>query len=122
MACTFVAALVVSAAFLTQSRGALLAGLAGLLNWMATRVFSTWIHAPGRQALIFGWLLVIGGAVAIVGYGATQARLPGVSLAFRWSYWQASSKLIADHHALTGIGRENFGRHYPRYKPIESPE
>lgn len=121
LACTLVAALIGSAAFLTQSRGALLAGLVGLLIWMVTRVCSTWVRAHGGQALIFGWLLVIGGAMAIVGYGVTRGRLPGVSLAFRWSYWQASSKLITDH-ALTGIGRENFGRHYPRYKPIESPE
>lgn len=122
LACTLVAALIGSAAFLTQSRGALLAGLVGLLIWMVTRVRSTWIRAHGGQALIFGWLLVIGGAAVVVGYGATRGELPGVSLGFRWSYWQASSKLIADHHALTGIGRENFGRHYPRTKPIQSPE
>jgi len=44
-----------------------------------------------------------------------------MSLTFRWQYWKASAKLICDYF-LTGVGRENFGRHYLQYKSIQSPE
>jgi hypothetical protein len=68
-----------------------------------------------------GWGLVLGGALATVGHGLYHGSLPGASLNFRWQYWTTSWPLIGDHW-LTGVGRENFGRHYLQYKDIESPE
>ena len=119
--CTSALALIVAAALLTNSLGALLAGLAGLIVWAVTHLLSSWIRPRRSKALVLGWLFVIGGLAAVVGHGLYRGTLPGVSLAFRWQYWRASSELIADH-PLTGIGRENFGRRYLQYKPIESPE
>ncbi len=119
--CTSVPALIVAAALLTKSLGALLAGLAGLIVWTVTHLLSSRIRPHRSRALVLGWLFVIGGLAAVVGHGLSRGSLPGVSLAFRWQYWRASSELIADH-PLTGIGRENFGRRYLQYKPIQSPE
>jgi hypothetical protein len=93
----------------------------GIVLWLVVSVLRPWIDVHRRKAFFIGWIAVAAGLVCVVGYGLHHDRLPGWSLTFRWQYWQASSELIADH-ALTGVGRENFGRHYLRYKPIESPE
>ncbi len=121
MASGVAAAFIVAAAVLTRSLGAVIAGVVGIVLWLAVSVFRPWIDAHRRKVFLIGWIAVACGAVSVVGYGLRHDRLPGWSLTFRWQYWQASSDLIADH-ALTGVGRENFGRHYLHYKPIESPE
>jgi tetratricopeptide (TPR) repeat protein len=56
-----------------------------------------------------------------VAYGLRTGSLPHASLDFRWKYWQASAAMVRDHF-WTGVGRENFGRHYTAYKSIKSPE
>lgn len=115
------AAFVLAAALLTRSRGAVIAGAVGIVLWLVVSVLRPWIDLHRRKAFFIGWIAVAAGSVCVVGYGLHHDRLPGWSLTFRWQYWQASSELLADH-ALTGVGRENFGRHYLRYKSIKSPE
>jgi hypothetical protein len=119
--CTVGTALMLVGIVLTKSLGALLSGLAGLVLWIIARRFATWIDAHRARAWMIAWLCVVAGAGAVIGHGLYRGSLPGWSLTFRWQYWQASSNLIADHWT-TGVGRENFGRHYLRYKSIESPE
>ncbi len=119
--CTIGTASVLVAVALTKSLGAAVSGVAGLALWIVLRRFREWIDANRVRTWIIAWLCVVAGAGAVGGYGLLRGSLPGWSLTFRWQYWQASSKLIADHWA-TGVGRENFGRHYLRYKAIESPE
>ena len=114
-------ALMLVGVVLTKSLGALLSGFAGLALWIIARRFATWIDAHRMRAWTIAWLCVVAGAGAVIGHGMDRGSLPGWSLTFRWQYWQASSHLIADHWT-TGVGRENFGRHYLRYKSIESPE
>ncbi len=121
IASSVAAAFILAAALLTKSLGAVIAGVVGIVLWLVASVLRPWIDAHRRKTFFIGWIAVAAGAVCVVGYGLRHDRLPGWSLTFRWQYWQASSELIADH-ALTGVGRENFGRHYLRYKPIESPE
>lgn len=121
MASSAAAAFIVAAALLTKSLGAVIAGIVGIVLWLVVSVLRPWIDVHRRKAFFIGWIAVACGAVCVVGYGLRHDRLPGWSLTFRWQYWQASSELIADH-ALTGVGRENFGRHYLQYKSIESPE
>ena len=115
------AILIVAACCLTRSRGALLAGVVGLLLWATLSVCGRWVRSNRPKALLLGWGLMLGACMAVVGHGLFHGSLPSSSLNFRWMYWRASSKLVADH-ALTGVGRENFGRHYTQYKSIESPE
>ncbi|MFQ5414433.1 MAG: O-antigen ligase family protein, partial [Phycisphaerae bacterium] len=111
----------VAAAVLTKSRGALVAGGVGVALWLAVTLAARWMRAHRGPVLVGGWCLVAVGAVGVVGYGVRHGSLPGASLAFRWQYWQASAHLIADH-PWTGVGRDNFGAHYLRYKTIDSPE
>ena len=121
--CTISTASVLVAVVLTKSLGAAVSGVAGLALWIVLRRFREWIDANRVRTWIIAWLCVVAGAGAVGGYGLLRGSLPdwSWSLKFRWQYWQASSKLVADHWA-TGVGRENFGRHYLRYKSIESPE
>jgi len=119
--CAVGTALMFVGVMLTKSLGALLSGLAGLALWIIGRWFATRIDAHRARAWTIAWLCVLAGAGAVIGHGMYHGSLPGWSLTFRWQYWQASSHLIADHW-MTGVGRENFGRHYLRYKSMESPE
>ena len=109
------------AAWLTGSRGALAACAAGVALALLIFGFKNWVRAHRQRAWILGWICVVGGMLAATGHGLYHGSLPSASLDFRWQYWRASAELIADH-GLTGVGRENFGRHYLRYKSIESPE
>ncbi len=106
---------------LTNSLGALIAGLAGIALWAVVVLLGRWIDAHRAKTVVIGWVCAVVGALAGIGYGLYRDALPGWSLTFRWQWWKASWGLIADHW-LTGVGRENFGRHYLRYKLIESPE
>ncbi|GAF84581.1 unnamed protein product, partial [marine sediment metagenome] len=110
-----------AAAILTKSLGALVAGGVGVAVWVIIGAFSGWIAAHRTKAIVIAWCFAGAGLLAVVAHGLYHQSLPGQSLNFRWQYWRASAGLIADH-ALTGVGRENFGRHYLEYKSIESPE
>ena len=93
----------------------------GLVLWIALRQTRGWCAANRSKAFLIGWLIVGAGGLATVTYGLARDTLPHMSLRFRWQYWSASADLVADHW-LTGVGRENFGRHYLEYKTIASPE
>ncbi len=95
---------------------AVVAVLGGAFEWAGR-----WLHRHRRLAFGLGWSCVLGAVAAVVTHGVVRDSLPGASLSFRWQYWTASARMIADH-PLTGVGMENFGRHYVSYKPIESPE
>ncbi|MCH7814023.1 MAG: O-antigen ligase family protein [Planctomycetes bacterium] len=112
---------ILAASGLTKSKGALLAGAVAVTVWIGRRMWSSWFLRHRRRALALGWALVIGGVLACIGHGLYHGSLPGASLDFRWQYWTASARLFADHYS-TGVGRENFGRHYLQYKTITSPE
>ncbi len=114
-------AVMLAAAVLTKSRGAMLAGALGLALWLARNRFEGWFVRQGRRALILGWGAILLATVAAVGHGLYHKGLPGASLQFRWQYWTASARIFQDH-PLTGVGAENFGSRYLRYKSIESPE
>ncbi len=118
---TAVAVLVLSAVYWTKSLGAMLAVGVGLILWGTVVLLRRWIDAHRTKAFVIGWLFITGGAAAVFGHGLYHDRLPTWSMTFRWQYWRASADLIADH-PLTGVGRENFGRHYLGYKSIQSPE
>jgi O-antigen ligase len=120
--CAFLgAALILGATLVTRSLGAVAAGVVGLICWCGFRLFRGWIRAHHRAALGLGWLAALVIMLCAVAYGLRTGSLPHASLDFRWKYWQASAALVRDHF-WTGVGRENFGRHYTAHKSIESPE
>ncbi|MBI4719508.1 MAG: O-antigen ligase family protein [Planctomycetes bacterium] len=116
-----VTAALMVAVVLTRSFGAVLAAAGAGTLWLLWRRWRPWIDAHRRHAFALGWLVFVVGAGAVVGHGLYHGSLPNVSLNFRWQYWRTATTLIADH-PLTGVGRENFGRVYLRYKPIDAPE
>lgn len=106
---------------LTGSRGAVgaaVVSIAGTTAWIVLRRKRRW-SALRTLAWTGGAALLAG--IAVLAHGMYHHSLPSVSLNFRWQYWTASARMIADHW-WSGIGRENFGREYLRYKSIESPE
>ncbi|MFQ5491221.1 MAG: O-antigen ligase family protein [Phycisphaerae bacterium] len=111
----------IGAAWLTGSRGALVAGGLGLVLWLGRSWWLHWSLRRPRRVFWAGWGLVLGAGLATLGHGLYHGSLPGASLNFRWQYWTASARIFADHW-LTGVGRENFAAHYLAYKQITSPE
>ena len=115
------AVLLAAALWFTGSRGALGAGLVGLVVLVFFGVAARWCgrHARGLLALLLaGYVAVIAGVGA---YGVVKGTLPHPSLAFRWYYWSAAGQAIQEA-PLTGIGRENFAQAYMRYKPAAGTE
>ncbi|MEK6799697.1 MAG: O-antigen ligase family protein [Planctomycetota bacterium] len=106
---------------LTKSRGAMVSTVVGAAGWWITARLRDRIDGHRRRVFMLSWVGAALVGLGVVGHGWYHGTLPGASLAFRWEYWTASSQLIADH-PWTGVGRENFGRHYLQYKPIQSPE
>lgn len=115
------AALLGSALALTHSRGAMLSVPVAVLAWLFGASMRRRTSISRAKLVLLGWAATGLVAIGVVGYGLARDRLPGWSLTFRWHYWKTSAAMIADH-PLTGVGRENFGRHYVRYKPAEYPE
>ena len=117
----FVALALLVAVPLTKSLGALLSlGLgvvAGVASWAARR----WLADRRTKAFVIVWCLLAIAGGAFVAHGLSRGEFPHMSLTFRWHYWTASAKLFSDH-ALTGVGRENFGGEYLAYKSLDSPE
>jgi len=118
---TLCAALMLIAGYLTGSLGAWATGGAGLVCLLLVWGFRDWVGRNRGRLFWAGWATFAVAMLAVVGHGLAHGSLPGSSLNFRWHYWVNSSRMIADH-PLTGVGRENFGRHYVFYKPIDSPE
>ncbi len=118
---TLPTAALAGAALLTRSRGALLAGLAGLAaiaGLCALRRFTT---TRPRAVFAIACLGVVAGLAGITTCGLTTGKLPGGSLTYRWWYLEASARMVRDHPGL-GVGTAQYGRYYPRYKEIKSPE
>lgn len=113
--------LILGAAGLTQSRGALIGGVIAAVLCAARLRFDDAYRRNARGIIILGVVGAICVVLAIVGHGLYHGSLPGRSLDFRWKYWTASARMVADH-PLTGVGSGNFGRHYLAYKAIDSPE
>ncbi|MBI1827420.1 MAG: O-antigen ligase family protein [Planctomycetes bacterium] len=106
---------------MTKSRGAATSFVLALILWLVVWRAQGWIDSHRRQAFMIGWIGLALILVAVVGHGIYHGTLPTDSLAFRWHYWRNSMGMICDHW-FAGVGRENFGRQYLLYKPIESPE
>ena len=110
-----------AAAYTTGSLGALVSGVAGAALGVVLHFAGPWIAGHRRAALLIGWGAAITGVLGFVAYGLARDAFPHMSLTFRWQYWKITAPMIADHW-WAGVGRENFGRHYLFYKPIDAPE
>ncbi len=111
----------IGAVLLTGSMGAVVAGAIGVMLLIIAWWKREWIAVHRQRLFRISWIVIILGIAAVIGHGLYHDSLPGWSLTFRWQYWKATAAMIADHF-WTGVGRENFGRHYTLYKDIASPE
>jgi len=104
----------------SQSKGAAAALIAALAAWGLGRWASRRALLP-KRAWAAAWLAVL---LIGVGLGSAMRWAPeslGRSMLFRFMYWEAAGRMIADR-GLLGVGPGNFGRHFTRYKPVECPE
>jgi len=120
------ALIVASGLLLTQSKGGILAFLAGLAVCALLVGIDRWLPTPKRRIVaIFipiALLLAAGAGYAMVHYGMTHGRLPGGnSMLVRWQYWAAAARMYVDHR-LTGVGPGNFSDYYTHYKPAAALE
>lgn len=106
---------------LTGGVGALVSAGVAALVWMIGAANARRAWWTPRTAFGWGWAAVGAAGVAVAVYGLSFGSLPGRSLDFRWKYWTGAAQMIRDH-PWTGVGSENFGREFLRYKTIELPE
>jgi tetratricopeptide (TPR) repeat protein len=109
---------------LTKSRTAWAGWLVGVIAW---GLMSFRKRIPLRRVLIF----VAAASVMIAVLVLAAARNGGLdrlviteapkSLGYRFEYWSASARVIADH-PLFGVGPGNFRQHYLRHKVAGSSE
>ncbi len=118
---TSAALLACAGLYLCQSKGAGIALGIGVVVWTIGERCAGWIVARPRSVLIGLWGIALMSAFTLVGVGAARGGLPTRSLLYRWQYWRGAAAMISDQGWL-GVGPENFGRLFTRYKPVECPE
>lgn len=106
----------------TQSKGAAaacaLAGLVWLVGGWLVRRCPTARHV--RLVIAFWAALMVGGASLVTLLKAEPEAL-GRSMLFRSMYWQGAWRMLVEQGPW-GVGADNFGRFFTRYKSVECPE
>lgn len=112
---------IIAGLFLTQSKGGIVAfvaglGVCGLLTAIDLR-FPTQKRRILTILVPLAFLVVVAAGCAATLYGLQHGRLPGGnSMLVRWQYWVASAQMVEDH-PITGVGPGNFSDYYSHYKP-----
>ncbi|HVP09640.1 MAG TPA: O-antigen ligase family protein, partial [Phycisphaerae bacterium] len=106
-----------------QSKGAVLAlGVALLLwavgGWVVRRKPSP---VTRRRLVMALWVAFVLGAVGLVAVLKSKPDSLGRSMLFRSMYWRGAWNMLVDQGPW-GVGADNFGRYFTRYKPLECPE
>jgi O-antigen ligase len=106
---------------LTRSEGAMIAAVVAGAGLLAALIW--------REALARRWRACAAGAIAALvlagaataAYGLWYDRLPTKTMTFRWYYWTASAKILADR-PLLGAGPGNFANAYLKYRRDQAEE
>ncbi len=106
---------------MTKSKGAATTVVLGLIALAALGRFRGFVAGHARAAYWTGVIAVIGGILAIAGYGLATGRLPTSTLTFRWHYWTGAARMIKDH-PLLGTGWSNFSLDYLSHRLPSAPE
>lgn len=105
----------------SQSKGAALAlGCAGLL-WIAGHLIRGWLARHRWWSYVLLWAFLLAGGATAVGVQHVRPDALGRSMLFRHFYWQGAWDLVLDQGPW-GVGPDNFGRWFLRYKPLVCPE
>lgn len=93
----------------TKSRGAAAALAAGLVCWL----LGGWLARRRRLGWALFWTVLVGLMALLWATSGPTSRIG--SLLFRGFYWRTAVTMIRQH-PLTGVGAENFVRHYVTLK------
>ncbi len=105
-----------------QSKGAGAACAIGAMIWLMGHVGHRVVRLHPRLIALLLWLGIAGGAgLLVTALRPVPHDALGRSMQFRYMYWQGAWDMIRDRGVL-GVGANNFGRHFTRYKPVECPE
>jgi hypothetical protein len=109
----------VAALALTQSRAGLAAAAVGAY-WLAV---AWWVRDRRRRMILYAAPLVAGAIVLAIAGQVDHPAVAGAlkTLRYRLDYWQATAGVLRERW-LTGVGLENFGRHYTAHKLPTAPE
>jgi len=115
------AAGVLAALAMTASTGAIaaftIAAAGGAVVWvLRRRLAGHW-----RACVITCALMAVIGLSAMAAYAIVHDRLPTKTMTFRWYYWRASAKVVADK-PLLGAGPGNFPAAYLRHRRAAAEE
>ena len=105
----------------TQSKGAMAACGLAILLWLIATVLGRVIVARPRLVLIGLWAAALCATGVFIAVLNAKPQIAGRSILFRHMYWQGAWDMMADQ-GLLGVGADNFGRHFTRYKPADCPE
>jgi len=105
-----------------QSKGAAAACLlAGIVWLLGARLVQGYPRVRYTRLVIVFWIAAAVGTGALIGLLRVQPDALGRSMLFRALYWQGAWRMLLDRGPW-GVGADNFGRFFPRYKPVECPE
>jgi len=106
----------------TQSKGAAAAlGIALAVWWIGRSVIAPRRRLKATTVAISVWAGFAAICAGVVGVLAWNPSALGLSMRFRWLYWQGAVEMLR-HEGLWGVGAGNFGRFFTRYKPLICPE
>ena len=105
----------------TQSKGAMAACGIAVVCWLIGMGLGRVIAARPRLVVIGLWLGALCATGVFIGVLNAKPAIAGRSILFRHMYWQGAWDMMADR-GLLGVGADNFGRHFTRYKPADCPE
>lgn len=104
-----------------QSKGAAAALGIALVLWMLGSGLRPLIARRPRAAWMGLWLMLLIGATSLAGVLLTRPGALGLSMRYRSMYWQAAARMVSGEGPW-GVGADNFGRFFTRYKDVECPE
>lgn len=104
-----------------QSKGAAAAMAVSFAIFFLGRMLRGLIARRPRATVVSVFLggLLVAGALTVLLNARPEAL--GRSMLFRSLYWRGAANMMVDQ-GLWGIGAENFGRLFTRYKDVECPE
>jgi len=116
-----VAGAVIPTIVLTRSEGAMLASIVAGAALLAALVWGKRLARRWRMYVAMAIVASVLGGGAIVAHGLYHDSLPTKTMTFRWYYWTASAKVLADR-PLLGTGPANFGDAYLQHRRDQAEE
>ncbi len=112
---------VIPAIALTRSEGAMLATAIAGAALVAALLWGRHLARRWRACVALAIVAAVLGGGAVVAHGLYHDSLPTTTMTFRWYYWTASAKVLAER-PLLGTGPANFGDAYLKHRRDQAEE